>query len=77
MTPTCFDLTYNKIISCIGERFFLSEAYVNAFLHNDIPDPRYLSGIYKALMKTSSSLISGEIQLTISIRMLAGDGALD
>ena len=77
MTRACFNLLCNKIIRSVGERAFLSEAYIDAFLDNELTAPKYLSGIYKAHLKTSGGFISGEVKLAISIRLLAGGSALD
>ena len=77
MTRKCFDQLCSQIICSIGERAFLSEAYINAFVStNDICNSRF-SIIYKAHARTSGGFLSGEMKLAISLIMLAGGRPLD
>ena len=83
MTRQCFDELCSKIRCSIGERAFLSEKYIDAFMSDDDISTCHfmstcrLSRMYRAHCRTSGGFISGEMKLAITIRMLAGWSPLD
>ena len=77
MSRTCFKQLCDKIIISVGERSFMSQAYIDAFLVEKNQAANSLYSIYKAHAKTSGGFVSGEVKLAISVRMLAGGSALD
>ena len=77
MSRPCFQLICSTIIRSIGERSFKSQAYIDAFLSEVNVIPSSLYNIYKVHEKTSGGVVSGEVKLAITIRILAGGSALD
>ena len=70
MNRECFHALCQKIISCVGEKEFKSEAYIDAFLKGVDP-------MYDAHCISTGGYVSGEVKLAITLRLLAGGDALD
>ena len=65
MTRECFAQLCSRIIISVGEKYFKSESYIDAFL-------RGKDSMFDAHEKTSGGYISGETKLGITLRLLAG-----
>ena len=70
MTRDCFNLLCQRIIVCVGEAKFKSEAYIDAFLKGK-------DQMYDANVKTTGGYIAGEVKVAITLRLLGGGDALD
>ena len=70
MKRDCFNLLCQRIIVCVGEAKFKSEAYIDAFLKGK-------DQMYDANVKTTGGYIAGEVKVAITLRLLGGGDALD
>lgn len=64
MTQPCYDLLYQCIISFVGKSNSKDEAYIDAFLKENIL-------MYNALSLTTWGYISGEVALAVTLRLFA------
>ena len=70
MTKSCFALLCQRVIIGIGEENLKSKAYIDAFM-------RGKDKMYDAHAKSTGGYISGEVKLTIMLRLLTGGDSLD
>jgi hypothetical protein len=82
MTRECFDLLCTRIQDNVGEGTFKSEAYLREQGDDTLAPPDSVSmcqlrRLAKATFIQYCGLISGEVKLTITLRMLAGGSYLD
>ena len=68
MTRECFTLLCFSIIGAIGERQFKSQHYIDSFLSGT-------NAMYDANVLAKGGYISGEVKLSITLRILAGGDA--
>ena len=75
MSKHCFELLCDRIIDIIGEDEFKSERYINNIMNS----PRLGSqdNIYFTHQGSTGGIISGEIKLALTMRMLGGGSYLD
>ena len=81
MSRECFDLLCTKIESNVGEGVFKSERYLRELEDTHAPpnskaDMR-MRNLVRGHMVTTGGIISGEVRLAITLRMLAGGSYLD
>ena len=69
MTRECFSLLYFTIICAIGDSHFKSQHAIDAFLRE--------TSMHDANVLATGGYNSGEVKLAITIRLLAGEDALD
>ena len=70
MTRDCIQLLFRRIVTGVGEKEFISEAYIDAFLKGKDP-------MYDANVETTGVYIVGEVKLAITLCLLACGDALD
>ena len=63
MNRDCFHKLCEKIISCVGEKAFKSECYIDAFLRNK-------NSMFMAHEQCSGGYVCGKIKLAITLRIL-------
>jgi len=81
MSRECFDLLCTKIESNVGEGIFKSEAYLRKLQYTLAPPnsttEMQMRNLVKGHMASTGGIISGEVKLAITLRMLAGGSYLD